>query len=257
MLTNDTMVEDPSQNPQPDTNMSTFKNINLPVEFLSDKDGNPIKRIGKMRNLDGSKNAVVYMRVSTLDQKLEMQEQDIIDFCRMRNLSIIRTFSDKLSGKNIDRPGFQDMMKFIDVHHPEIDVFVIWKLDRVCRNLQDLCGFITHLTTLNVATSTTSGEIDTTTPSGIMAYQISGCFAEYERKLICERTSSGRLRAIEKGVKFGRKKKPFDYDAFKVKRALGIPMSKIAKDLDMKRSTLYVKVNEYEEKEKLNKKWGV
>jgi DNA invertase Pin-like site-specific DNA recombinase len=149
--------------------------------------------------------AYAYIRSSTKEEveqgSNERQINAIKDYCKLRNYDI-RIFEDKgISGKNINRKAYQDMLNNID----NCDLVIVYKIDRLARSLIDLLNFINLLDNKNKGfVSIADTGIDTTNPNGKLLIQILGAFAEFERNIINERTRKGREFARERGRKFGR-----------------------------------------------------
>jgi DNA invertase Pin-like site-specific DNA recombinase len=192
-----------------------------------------------------------YARVSSLTQDLDLQLAEIKKFADYRGYKIVRIFSDKASGKDMKREGFQEMINAIDKNTMGVEAVVIYKLDRIGRSLNDLIRIVEYMKTKNIQLISITDNIDTTTSQGVLFFQLIGAIAEYERKLINERTDSGRKEAISKGVKFGRPKKQIKVDDIKKELAMGIPKSVICKKYGIKRTTLYNKLKEDKENVKL------
>jgi DNA invertase Pin-like site-specific DNA recombinase len=192
-------------------------------------------------------NVVCYARVSTITQDLDIQINEIKKFCDYRNYKIYRFYSDKKSGKDMDRPDFKEMMNLIETNTVGVSAVIIYKLDRIGRSLSDLIKIVEFLKSKNVQLISICDNLDTSSDQGTLFFQIIGAIAEYERKLIVERTSTGRKEALKNGVKFGRPEKIINRDVWnKINRdiSLGIPKSKIIKKYGLKRSTFYKKWNE-------------
>jgi len=189
-------------------------------------------------------NIFGYARVSSLTQDLDLQVSEIKKFSDYRGYKIVRLFSDKASGKDMKREGFQEMINAIDKDTMDIEAVVIYKLDRIGRSLNDLIRIVEYLKSKNVQLISITDNIDTTTSQGVLFFQLIGAIAEYERKLINERTESGRKEAVSKGIKFGRPKKQIKVDEIKKELAMGIPKSVICKKYGIKRTTLYNKLRE-------------
>ncbi len=149
--------------------------------------------------------AYAYIRSSTKEEveqgSNERQINAIREYCKLRNYDI-RIFEDKgISGKNINRKAYQDMLNNID----NCDLVIVYKIDRLARSLIDLLNFINLLDSKNKGfVSIADTGIDTTNPNGKLLIQILGAFAEFERNIINERTRKGREFARERGRKFGR-----------------------------------------------------
>lgn len=138
---------------------------------------------------------VGYARVSTKDQNIEMQ----IDALKKAGCELI--FTETASGAKADRAELQKLLSHIRVG----DVVVVYKLDRLGRSLKHLLEVVAQLDKMNVALQSISDAIDTTTAQGRLFFNISGCFAEFERDLIRERTKSGLEAARARGRKGGRR----------------------------------------------------
>lgn len=190
------------------------------------------------------KRIVGYARVSSLTQDLDIQINEIKKFCDYRNFEIVRMYTDKQSGKNLDRPGFQEMINLLDKNTMGIDAVVIYKLDRIGRSLSDLLRLVEWFKAKNIEMISISDNIDTTTPQGVLFFQLIGAIAEYERKLINERTELGRKEALAAGIKFGRPTIKLNMSAIEKDIALGLSKSFICKKYGIKRSTLYKKMTE-------------
>ena len=192
--------------------------------------------------------AIGYARVSTKDQKLEAQIEEITRFCKYRDIELVRVFSDTASGKNTDRQSFLEMMDLIENKNIfGIDTVVVYKIDRIGRSLKNLIDIIETLHKNKVQfVSVTEPHFDTTTPQGNLFFQISGAFAEYERKLIRERSEMGTRIALEKGVRFGRPKKVVDMQGIKMELDLGVSKSAVCRKYKIGRSCLYEKLAEIE-----------
>ncbi|MGC8584878.1 MAG: recombinase family protein [Thermoplasmata archaeon] len=148
-----------------------------------------------------------YIRASTLEEvrqgSNERQKEIIEKFCKERGYEI-KIYEDKAkSGGSTDRPAFQKMLSEID----NADIVIVAKIDRMARSLIDLLNTIQLLEKKGKGfISVLDPGIDTTSANGKLLLQILGAFAEFERNLINQRTKTGREKAKEKGIKFGRPK---------------------------------------------------
>jgi DNA invertase Pin-like site-specific DNA recombinase len=95
------------------------------------------------------------------------------------------------------RPQFDALCKA--AARREFDVVMAWSVDRLCRSLQDLVGFLSELHALKIDLYLHQQGIDTTTPGGKAMFQMMGVFAEFERSIIQERVRAGLRRAQERG----------------------------------------------------------
>lgn len=152
-----------------------------------------------------TKRAAIYVRVSTDRQTVENQTAALAKVAKARGWQIVATFNDAgISGSKgrKDRPGLDDMLK--QAQRGAFDVVMAWSIDRVGRSLIDLLGTIQHLEACKVDLYLDQQQIDTTTPTGKLMYQITGAFAEFERSMIRERVHAGLRRAVANGKQLGR-----------------------------------------------------
>jgi len=135
-----------------------------------------------------------YARVSTKDQKLELQLE------ALEKAGCEKIFKEKVSAVK-ERPELDLMMQ----HLRDGDVIVVYKLDRLGRSLRHLIDLVTTFRRKGVEFVSLNDSIDTTTPQGRLTFNIFASFAEFERELISERTMAGLKAARAKGRLGGRK----------------------------------------------------
>src|ERR1700674_267367 len=97
-----------------------------------------------------------------------------------------------------------------DAHKRRFDVVLVWKLDRFGRSLRHLVNALAEFESLGIAFVSLSDNLDLSTPSGRLMFQIIGAMAEFERELIRERVKAGLRNARAKGRKLGRPRTPVD-----------------------------------------------
>jgi len=182
---------------------------------------------------------VGYMRVSKADgtQTLDLQR----DALQAAGVEGPHIYEDKASGQTEARPGLDALRKALR----EGDTLVVWKLDRLGRNLRDLVNTVHELTQRGIGLKVLTGQgaaVDTTTPSGKLVFGIFAALAEYERELISERTKAGLASARARGRQGGA---PFKMTAAKVRlamAAMGQPethVGTLCQELGVTRQTLY------------------
>ena len=181
---------------------------------------------------------VGYVRISTREQNTA--RQDVL----MEQLGVERVYTDKLSGKNTERPELQKMMDFVR----EGDVVVVESFSRFARNLRDLLDLTETLERKGVQFISQKERIDTNGPAGRLMLQIFGALAEFERETILERQAEGIAVAKAEGRMTGRPKKAVDTfeDVYRDYEDKKISASEGARRLGIARSTWYRKVKEYE-----------
>ena len=177
-----------------------------------------------------------YVRVSTVAQTLDQQN------AALEAVGVTKTFADTMSGARDDRPGLAEMLAYVR----EGDSVVVWKLDRLGRNLQHILATVKALTDRGVTLVSTSDGIDSSTAAGRMMIGVLGSLAEYERELVKERTALKRASSRTNGTKFGRPKSvndPVHMATAKRMKADGHTAKDIAKFLGVSRATLYRYLN--------------
>jgi len=151
------------------------------------------------------RRAVIYLRVSTVDQTTANQERELREIADRMGCEIVKVYKDHgISGaKGRDkRPAFDKMCR--DAARREFDMVMAWSVDRLGRSLQDLVGFLSELHALKIDLFLRQQGLDTTTPAGKAMFQMMGVFAEFERAMIQERVRAGLARARGEGKRLGR-----------------------------------------------------
>ena len=139
-----------------------------------------------------------YARVSTRDQELAAQDAEL------RAAGCAKVFKEKVSGAKTDRPELAKVIGRLESG----DVLVVTRLDRLARSTRDLLNVLDELAKRGAGfRSLKDSWADTTSPHGRLMLTVLGGLAEFERELIRARTSEGRKRAKERGVRFGRPRK--------------------------------------------------
>lgn len=140
-----------------------------------------------------------YSRVSSQDQSNGIQ----ID--ALKTAGCEKIFSEKVSGKTTEnRKELKKLLKSLSAG----DCVVIYKIDRISRNLRDMANILHDLEQRGVAFRSISEDwCRTDTPSGKLLLQLLSCISEYERAIILERTAAGRKKFLENGGRLGRKPK--------------------------------------------------
>jgi DNA invertase Pin-like site-specific DNA recombinase len=156
--------------------------------------------------MSGAKRAAIYLRTSTTGQHTENQRLELERIAERRGWTVVEVYEDfGISGaKGRDkRPALDQMLK--DANRRRFDVVMAWSIDRVGRSLIDLLGTIQHLEAVGCDLFLDQQNIDTTTPTGRLLFQITGAFAEFERSMIRSRVNAGLARARSEGKRLGRR----------------------------------------------------
>ncbi|MDC0535455.1 recombinase family protein [Francisellaceae bacterium] len=181
-----------------------------------------------------------YMRVSKADgsQTTDLQKDALLE----NGVSENNIYEDHASGKKDDRPGLQSCLKALRASE---DTLVVWKLDRLGRDLRHLVNIVHDLSDKNIGLKVLTGHgaaIDTTTPAGKMIFGVFAALTEYERALISERTKAGLKAARARGRNGGRPHKITKAKLRLAMAAMGNPETKVnelCKELEITRQTLY------------------
>lgn len=190
------------------------------------------------QNLSGEKmgNLIGYARVSTEEQELDLQISALLQAgCAKKDI-----FTDKISGSKSERPGLKRCLEYLR----EGDCLVVWRLDRLGRSMIHLVTLVEDLHKRKISfKSLNDGAIDTTTASGELIFNIFSSLAQFERRLIQERTKAGLEAARERGKVGGRK--PTKANDPKVKMAKqmhqdpSITIKEICDSLKISKATFY------------------
>jgi DNA invertase Pin-like site-specific DNA recombinase len=147
------------------------------------------------------KRAVLYLRVSTIDQTTANQERELREVASRMGCEIVRVYKDHgISGG--ERPEFDRLLR--DAAQRKFDMVMAWSVDRLGRSLRDLVAFLSELHALHIDLFLHQQGLDTTTPAGKAMFQMVGVFAEFERAIIAERVRAGLRRAKDEGKRLGR-----------------------------------------------------
>ena len=180
-----------------------------------------------------------YARVSKADgaQALDLQ----IDALKKAGVKANHLYQDRASGKLDDRPGLVACLKALR----KGDLLILWKLDRLGRDLRHLVNTIQDLLDKGVGFKVLAGqgaEINTTTASGKLVFGIFAALAEFERELIRERTIAGLAAARARGRKGGRRFSLTKAQARLAQVAMGkkeTVVGDLCKELGITRPTIY------------------
>ncbi len=181
-----------------------------------------------------------YIRVSSFDQNPDRQ---------LEQIEVGKTFTDKASGKDTDRPALEDLLDYAR----EGDTVVAHSMDRLARNLDDLRRLVKLLTSRGVRVEFIKENLVFTgedSPMANLLLSVMGAFAEFERALIKERQREGIALAKRRGVYRGRKQALSTEQLTELLKRVtdGEPKTQLAREFGISRETLY----QYLKKELLN-----
>jgi DNA invertase Pin-like site-specific DNA recombinase len=173
-----------------------------------------------------------YARVSTDDQTLDLQ-RDALKRAKCREV-----YEEQASGKSTGRPQLEGCLKSLRAG----DTLVVWRLDRLGRNLADLVSLIAELEQRKINFESMTEKIETVSPAGRLVFHVFAALAEFERSLIRERTMAGLSAARARGRTGGRPSKLSVKEIRTIRgllKSADMPVAEIAARFGIARSTLY------------------
>ena len=186
-----------------------------------------------------------YVRVSSIDQNTERQE------VALKELKIDKIFTEKLSGKNTNRPELNKMLDYVR----EGDTLYIESISRLARSTKDLLSLVQTLQEKGVDLVSLKENIDTTTPQGLFILTIFGALSELERENILQRQREGIEIAKRNGKLLGRPpiEQPKDWGRVITLWSRGeITAIEAMKRLNMNRGTFYRRLKSYKKSDEIN-----
>ena len=177
-----------------------------------------------------------YARVSTNGQELQLQ----LDALQKAGCSKKKIYTDKVSGSKSARPGLDKCLQELKPG----DTLIVWRIDRLGRSVRHLIDVVEDLRQRGIGfKSVCDGAIDTTTASGELVFHIFTALAQFERRLIQERTNAGLKAARARGRLGGRPPMSSDDPRIQTAKKLhadkGMAVADICKTLQISRPTLY------------------
>ena len=148
--------------------------------------------------------AAIYTRVSTIEQTNDLQLETLKEIAKKSNWDVVQIITEKVSGARgrSGRKGLDDLLTAVTKR--EVQVILIWAIDRLGRSLTDLVATMDTINSAGADLYIHTQGIDTSLPAGRMMFQMVGVFAEFERSMIQERVKAGIAVARRKGQKWGR-----------------------------------------------------
>lgn len=174
---------------------------------------------------------VGYARVSSTGQSLEVQLE------KLDQANCERIYKEKRSGRTADRPEFKACISYLR----EGDTLVITKLDRLARSVVHLAQLAKQFEKEGINLVVLDQQIDTSTPTGRLMFNMLAAIAEFENDLRTERQAEGIAKAKANGVKFGRPQKLTDLKKEEIlsRRAEGATIGQLAKEFELGEASIY------------------
>jgi DNA invertase Pin-like site-specific DNA recombinase len=175
----------------------------------------------------------LYARVSTTyGQNPEMQLSELREYSSRRGWTVTGEYVDEgVSGAKESRPALNRLMA--DAHRRRFAVLLVWKIDRFGRSLRHLVNALADLDAAGIAFVSLHDNLDLTTPSGRLMFQVVGAMAEFERALTQERVKAGLRLARSKGKKLGRPRAGVNPEQVATLRAAGSSWRAISERLNV------------------------
>jgi DNA invertase Pin-like site-specific DNA recombinase len=167
------------------------------------KVSNNVYFTGRKPPLPQRSRTALYLRISTADQKPDLQYDGLRDYATRANLEIVGEYLDvALSGRREGRPQLNALMASARNH--DLDCVLVWKFDRFARSTRHLLTALEEFDHLGVRFISVQDQIDTASPMGKAMFTIIGAMAELESSLISERVTAGMKAAATRGKQLGR-----------------------------------------------------
>jgi DNA invertase Pin-like site-specific DNA recombinase len=174
--------------------------------FVSTKEHLSGRRRAAVKPPQGIRTAL-YLRVSTADQKPDLQYDGLHTYATRAGLDVIQDYCDvAISGRREGRPQLNALMSAARNH--EIDCVLVWKFDRFARSTRHLLAALEEFDHLGVRFVSVQDQVDTESPMGRAMFTIIGAMAELESSLISERVVAGMRAAEARGKHLGRPPTP-------------------------------------------------
>jgi DNA invertase Pin-like site-specific DNA recombinase len=180
--------------------------------------------------------AALYARVSTTEQRVDLQLREMRDYAAGRGWETTEYIDHGVSGSETRRPRLAALTE--DLHRHSIEVVLVWKFDRMFRSVQHILEFLAMLKNLHVDFVSVTDHVETSTPAGKMHFTMIAAFAEFERSLTRERQMAGIAAARERGVKFGAPAKSIDEKRIREDHDLLRSYSKVARIHGVSKTTI-------------------
>jgi DNA invertase Pin-like site-specific DNA recombinase len=178
------------------------------------------------------KKAAIYIRCSTLDQEVGLQEHELREFAERRGWQY-EIFTDRgQSGAKDSRPALNRLLQ--QLRRKKFDVLVVWALDRLARSLRQLLTISEECKALGVDLVSLKQNLDTTLPAGKLTFSVLGAVAEFEREMLRTRVVAGMAQARRVGKHIGRpvrhRLSRAEIEKIRLQRSQGISVRQLAKE---------------------------
>jgi DNA invertase Pin-like site-specific DNA recombinase len=183
------------------------------------------------------KKVAIYVRVSTKDQSVDMQLNDLERYSGERGLNVFKIYEDSgVSGTKETRPALNELMD--DAKKRKFDVVLVWRFDRFARNTKHLVTALYEFRNLGIDFISYQENIDTSSPLGEAIFTIISAMSKLERDIIAERVKGGLRKARANGKRLGRPKNEVDTDKVIEYRKQNKSIRQIAAELNLSKGAV-------------------
>jgi DNA invertase Pin-like site-specific DNA recombinase len=184
------------------------------------------------------KRVAVYVRVSTKDQSVDMQLNDLERYSKERDLRVFKVYQDNgVSGTKETRPALSELMN--DARKRKFDVVLVWRFDRFARSTKHLVNALYEFRNLGIDFISYQENIDTSSPLGEAIFTIISAMSKLERDIIAERVKGGLRKAKANGKRLGRPKSEVDTDKVIEYRNQNKSIRQIANELGLSSNLVF------------------
>ncbi len=183
------------------------------------------------------KRVAVYVRVSTKDQSVDMQLNDLERYTRERGFNVFKVYKDcGISGTKETRPALNELMN--DARKRKFDTVLVWRFDRFARSTKHLVTALHEFRNLGIDFISYQENIDTSSPLGEAIFTIISAMSKLERDIIAERVKGGLRKAKANGKRLGRPKCDVDTSKVIESRKQNKSIRQIASELNLSKSAV-------------------
>ncbi len=183
------------------------------------------------------KRVALYVRVSTKDQSVGMQLDDLQRYSKERGVKVFKIYKDNgVSGTKESRPALSELMN--DAKKRKFDIVLVWRFDRFARSTKHLVDALYEFRNLGIDFISYQENIDTSSPLGEAIFTIISAMAKLERDIIAERVRGGLRRARASGKRLGRPKSVIDIDKLVDFRKQNMSIRRIADEMKLSKGTI-------------------
>ncbi len=181
------------------------------------------------------KRVAVYARVSTKDQSVDMQLNDLERYTRERGFNVFKIYADNgVSGTKETRPALSELMN--DAKKRKFDTVLVWRFDRFARSTKHLVTALYEFRNLGIDFISYQENIDTSSPLGEAVFTIISAMNKLERDIMAGRVRGGLRKARANGRRLGRPSSDIDISKVIECKEQGRSIREIAKEMGMHRS---------------------